>query len=125
MSPTNEQVEQSLERVLQSAFFKNADRQSRFLRHVVEKPLRGDDSALREIAIGFEVYDRRETYDPKEDPIVRVEASRLRSRLREYYETAVAEETIRIDIPKGSYVPTFAWRETIREAETPAVATPI
>jgi adenylate cyclase len=125
MPPTHEQVEQSLERVLQSPLFKNADRQSRFLRHVVEKHLRGDDSALREIAIGFEVYDRRETYDPKEDPIVRVEASRLRSRLREYYETAVAEETIRIDIPKGSYVPTFAWRETVREAETPAVATPI
>jgi TolB-like protein len=125
MSPTNEQVEQSLERVLQSAFFKNADRQSRFLRHVVEKHLRGDDSALREIAIGFEVYDRRETYDPKEDPIVRVEASRLRSRLREYYETAVAEETIRIDIPKGSYVPTFAWRQAVLGAETPAVATPI
>src|SRR5258708_29532179 len=90
ISPTNEQVEESLERVLQSALFKNAERQSRFLRHVVERHLRGDDSALREIAIGFEVYDRRETYDPKGDPIGRGGASRVRSRAREEYETAVA-----------------------------------
>lgn len=115
MPPTNEHVAKSLERVLESPLFKNADRQSRFLRHVVEKHLNGEDGSLREIAIGLEVYDRRETYDPKEDPIVRVEASRLRARLREYYETADAGDSVRIDIPKGSYVPTFAWRGPVDE----------
>jgi TolB-like protein len=115
MSPTNEHIAKSLERVLESPLFKNADRQSRFLRHVVEKHLNGEDGSLREIAIGLEVYDRRETYDPKEDPIVRVEASRLRARLREYYETADADDSVRIDIPKGSYVPTFTWRGPVHK----------
>lgn len=110
MSPPNELVTESLERVLRSSLFKKADRQSRFLRHVVRKHLEGDDDSLREISIGFEVYERPDSYDPKLDPIVRVEASRLRSRLREYYETAGTEDPVRIDIPKGAYVPTFELR---------------
>ena len=117
MPPPDELISESLDRVLQSALFKKADRQSRFLRHIVRKHLDGDDDALREISIGFEVYGRPDTYDPKADPIVRVEASRLRSRLREYYETAGAEDQVRIDIPKGGYVPTFEWR--VAPAESP------
>src|SRR6266496_4506556 len=117
MSPPNELVTESLERALRSALFKKADRQSRFLSHVVRKHLDGDDASLREISIGFEVYERPDTYDPKLDPIVRVEASRLRSRLREYYETAGAEDRVRIDIPKGGYVPTFQLRAQAPEAE--------
>jgi serine/threonine-protein kinase len=52
------------------------------------------------------VYDRRTDYDPRTDPIVRVEAARLRARLREYYEVTPPER-VRIDIPKGRYVPLF------------------
>src|SRR3954454_24178008 len=101
MLPSHELVAQALERVLQSALFKKADRQSRFLRYVVEKQLADDTAALREISIGLDVYHRRDDYDPKSDPIVRVEASRLRARLREYYELAGAADEVRIDIPKG------------------------
>jgi TolB-like protein len=125
----NDATSDSLNRVLRSPLFKNAERQSRFLRHIVEKHLAGDDSSLRETSIGLEVYDRPASYDPKTDPIVRVEASRLRSRLREYYDTEGAEDAIRIDIPKGSYVPTFERRvalpapvpETVAELAPTAV----
>jgi hypothetical protein len=54
MSPSNELVTEPLERILRSVLFKKADRQSRFLRHVVRKHLEGDDGSLREISIGFE-----------------------------------------------------------------------
>jgi TolB-like protein len=100
-------VPQALERILASPLFSRADRQSRFLRYVVQKGLAGDEAALRETVIGLEVYERPATYDPKTDPIVRVEAARLRGRLREYYEGAGADDPIRIQLPKGSYVPTF------------------
>jgi len=123
MSPTNEHIVKGLERVLASSLFKKADRQSRFLRHVVERHLAGDDDSLREMPIGLEVYERQASYDPKTDPIVRVEAARLRSRLREYYESEGASDPLRIDIPKGSYVPAFEWRgeepEVVKEPPPP------
>lgn len=118
---------------MQSSLFKKADRQSRFLRYVVEKHLSGDASEIAELSIGLDVYDRPPAYDPRTDPIVRVEASRLRSRLREYYEVFGADDAIRIDIPKGSYVPTFERRvanvtqpvlEAVPEAPLEAVAAP-
>src|SRR5271165_3068076 len=120
MSPTPELVMRALERVLASPLFARADRQSRFLRHVVEKKLAGDDEALREMAIGLEVYGRPASYDPKVDPIVRVEAARLRGRLREYYETAEADDGIVIRLPKGSYAPTFEHRVALEPVAEPA-----
>ena len=110
MPPAAEQITQELERILASPLFSRADRQSRFLRYVVQKRLAGDDESLRETVIGLEVYERPATYDPKTDPIVRVEAARLRGRLREYYETAGPDTPVRIQLPKGSYVPSFEWR---------------
>jgi serine/threonine-protein kinase len=78
---------------------------SRFLRFVVERVLTGRAGELKEYAIGVEVFDRRPDYDPRVDPVVRVEARRLRSKLETYYEQAPDE--LRIQLPKGSYVPVF------------------
>jgi TolB-like protein len=110
MIPGAEPVTLALERILASPLFSRADRQSRFLRYVVQKGLAGEDESLRETVIGVEVYERPATYDPKTDPIVRVEAARLRGRLREYYEAEGAGDPVRIQLPKGSYVPSFEWR---------------
>jgi len=63
-------------------------------------------ATIKEFDIAIAVYDRRADYDPRTDPIVRVEAARLRARLREYYEVTPPER-VRIDIPKGQYVPQF------------------
>ena len=97
----------SLERALESTPFATADRLRRFLRYIVEKSLSGQPEALREYSIGVEVYGRKPDFDPRVDAIVRVEASRLRNKLREYYDAAGSRDSIRIELPKGAYVPLF------------------
>jgi adenylate cyclase len=99
-------VNQHLAQALNSPLFRNAERQSRFLRFVVDAALQTPQPTVKEFDIAIAVYDRRADYDPRTDPIVRVEAARLRARLREYYEVAPPDR-IRIDIPKGQYVPLF------------------
>jgi TolB-like protein/Tfp pilus assembly protein PilF len=108
--------------------FAKGQKQGRFLSYVVEKALTGGEAALREYEIGLDVYGRGHLYDPKSDPIVRVEASRLRSKLREYYSTAGAGEPFRIELPKGRYVPQFVSASELQTAITgeqpPPVAPP-
>ena len=95
-----------LDQALSSPLFRKAERQSRFLRFVVDAALQSPEATIKEFDIGIAVYDRRTDYDPRTDPIVRVEAARLRARLREYYEMT-PPELVRIDLPKGGYVPLF------------------
>jgi TolB-like protein len=99
-------VNRHLDQALSSPLFRKAERQSRFLRFVVDAALLSPNATIKEFDIGIAVYDRRADYDPRTDPIVRVEAARLRARLREYYEVTPPER-VRIDIPKGRYVPLF------------------
>lgn len=99
-------VSHHLDQALSSPLFRKAERQSRFLRFVVDAALQSPDVPIKEFDIAVAVYDRRADYDPRTDPIVRVEAARLRARLREYYEVT-PPELVRIDIPKGQYVPLF------------------
>lgn len=117
-------VRECLQRVLDSPVFSRASRQSAFLRHVVENGLTGNLEALKEYQIGLSVYGRGASYDTRADPIVRVEASRLRSKLREYYETAGSDDPVRFEVPKGSYVPVFHWREAAAEDVAEAAAAP-
>jgi adenylate cyclase len=99
-------VNHHLDQALNSPLFRNAERQARFLRFVVDAALQSPPAAIKEFDIAIAVYGRRADYDPRTDPIVRVEAARLRARLREYYEVTPPER-VRIDIPKGRYVPEF------------------
>jgi adenylate cyclase len=99
-------VNHHLDQALRSPLFRKAERQSRFLRFVVDAALQSPEATIKEFDIAVAVYDRRADYDPRTDPIVRVEAARLRARLREYYELTPPDR-VRIDIPKGRYVPQF------------------
>ena len=81
-------------------------RLQRFLRLAVEHKLAGETDPLKEYTVGRDAFDRGADYDPRVDSIVRVEAQRLRRKLREYYSTASAEPVV-IRIPPGSYVPEF------------------
>lgn len=74
---------------------------------------------MKESLIGVQVYGRDASYNPKEDSIVRAEASRLRSKLRDYYDTPGAALDLRIDLPKGSYVPVFLPPPPIPETTPP------
>jgi Flp pilus assembly protein TadD len=98
-------VRRTLERILASSLFTRSEQLSRLLRYLVERHLEGCDDELKESVIGVDVFGRDPGYNPKADPIVRTEARRLRTRLTEYYEGEGQAEIIRIEIPKGGYVP--------------------
>lgn len=102
-----DEVRAALDRVLASRGFASAGRLSRLLRHSVEKTLAGEIDQLKEYSVGMEVFDRGETYDPRVDSIVRVEAGRLRSRIDEYYNGDGAGDPVRITLPRGAYVAVF------------------
>jgi len=103
----DERVREELARILASEFFKQARRQSRFLSYIVEESLAGRSGRLKGYNIGVEVFERDESFDPLSDSIVRVEAGRLRSKLREYYENNDDRGGVRIRLPKGAYAPKF------------------
>jgi serine/threonine-protein kinase len=105
-------IRKHLGSILSSSAFANSERMSRFLRFVVEKRLNGQADDLKEYAIGVEVFDRKPSYDPRVDPIVRVEARRLRSKLAAFYESEGKGSDIQIALPKGCYAPRFARRES-------------
>ena len=105
---TETEILQHLESVLASEGFASAPKLQRFLRFIVEQALRGNEGQIKESVIGFEVYQKPDGYDPRLDSTVRVEASKMRHRLDQYYGSpAGAKSVIRITIPKGSYVPRF------------------
>jgi hypothetical protein len=99
-------VRAQLDRILASETFSRSERLSDFLRYVVEETLRGDGGGLKETVIGRELYRRGADFDAATDPIVRVDARRLRDKLREYYSEST-NDPILITLPKGSYVPVF------------------
>jgi serine/threonine-protein kinase len=107
-----EQAErQQLERVLASTTFRQVDRLKRFLQFIVSEALEGRGDQLKEYVIGVQVFDKDSSFDPRADPIVRVQARRLRGRLTRYYREEGGSDPVIIDLPKGGYGPVFRRRE--------------
>jgi len=102
-----DEVQAELERILAHGVFAAAEKMKRFLRFVVQETLAGRGDRLNEALVGMEVYSGDEAFDPRLDSIVRVEAGRLRAKLREFYESQGGGGQLRIEIPKGSYKPIF------------------
>jgi hypothetical protein len=100
-------IREELSRVLQSSVFAQSDRLGRFLRFTTETTLAGAAETLKEYLIGTEVYNRDSSYHPSEDSIVRSEARRLRSKLKEYYESVGKDDPVIVCYRPGSYVPVF------------------
>jgi Tol biopolymer transport system component len=107
-------VRLQLDRILASIAFAEADRARRFLRFIVERKMEGRAAEIKESVIAVEVLGRRPEFDSKSDPIVRVEAGRLRDRLSSYYEDEGGSDPVLISLPKGRYVPEFIERR-VRE----------
>ena len=105
-----EAVRTQLDKILQSGPFAPSERMTRFLRFIVEETLAQRADQLSEYAIGVEAYDRGESFEPSTDSIVRVDARRLRAKLREYYDTAGLNDPLLIEVPKGTYSPVFVNR---------------
>jgi TolB-like protein/tetratricopeptide (TPR) repeat protein len=98
-------VRRQLEKILAHQLFRRSERMSRFLRFAVEHTLDGKAGDLKEYLIGVEVFDRRSSYDPRVDPIVRVEARRLRSKLKAYYDGDGRTDDVLIEFARGTYAP--------------------
>jgi eukaryotic-like serine/threonine-protein kinase len=113
-------VLQQLERVLSSAVFRRAERSSALLRFIVEQTLDGQAERLKEYTLGAEALGRGESFDPRTDPVVRAEASRLRTRLEQYYETTGGSDPVLLTLPKGTYVPQFGPKPAATEATASA-----
>src|SRR5260370_41783685 len=100
-----------LNRILASKAFRQADRLKRFLSFVVAETISGRSDRLKEFAVGVEVFGKDTSFDPRNDPIVRVQARRLRAQLARYYrEEGPAEERV-IERPKGGYARNFRPRQ--------------
>jgi tetratricopeptide (TPR) repeat protein len=113
MADSNE-VTAALGRILATPAFLRSPRLAQFLRFVVELRLSGRTDGPKEIEVGVQVFARGTDFDPRVDPVVRVQARLLRFKLHEYYETTGKLDPVRIDLPKGSYLPCFS-----NEASTP------
>lgn len=117
-----EVVQAALARLMATPGFAGAERMRRFIRFVVERMLAGEGETLKEYLIGVEVFDRGTTFDPRTDTIVRVEAGRLRRKLKEHYEGEGKLDPVRISLPHGSYRPVFEARGAGTGLPTVAVA---
>ncbi len=116
-----QRVRLQLDRIMASAAFADAGRASGFLRFVVERTLAGREGEIKESVIAVEVLSRPPSFDSKSDPIVRVEAGRLRDRLSSYYEAEGGADPVLIALPKGRYVPEFTERRPQEPSKSAAV----
>src|SRR5258708_32969486 len=117
---------EQLERVLASSLFQGAVRSCALLKFIVEEFLNGRIDRLKEYTIGADALGRGDSFDPRTDPIVRAEASRLRARLERYYAAEGQADPLVIVLPKGSYVPKFQFLDQSRAATPmPAHASPL
>src|SRR5947207_625058 len=111
--PTVNCIALELETILGSRVFARAERSVRFLRFVTEMTLAGKAGELKETVIGVSVFGRKPDYDPRIDPIVRMEAAKLRTRLESYYSKEGSVDPVVIQLPKGGYGPVFRSKDEV------------
>ena len=105
-NPPAADVRAELDRILASDIFTRSERLSAYLKFIVERTLAGEGDTLKEQVLAIELYGKTADFNTAADPIVRVDARRLRDRLREYYASAPPGDLV-ISVPKGSYTPAF------------------
>ena len=117
-TPSSDDIRAQLEAILRSEEFVSARRLQDFLRYIIEKTLRDEQTKIKQFTIAIDVYDRPPSFEPKSDPLIRIEARRLRRALARYYENN-ADASVLIEIPRGSYVPRFTSNDTSGKDESP------
>jgi len=110
-APSEREVRDQIERITSSLAFRTSDRLKHFLTFVSSQALQGKGDNLKEYAVGVQVFSRETAFDPRTDPVVRVQARRLRARLERYYREEGQNDGIVIDLPKGGYAPVFRRRQ--------------
>ena len=122
--PNADDVLEELERILASGDFDASPRSRGFLRFVVEETLAGREDGLTQDAIATHVFRRKDDFDPTVDPIVRIQAGRLRRSLERYYLLEGGDDRVRIELPRGSYVPVLRWTDPGEESPKGAARSP-
>jgi len=107
-------------RLLTDSRFQSPERNRNFLRFIATEFFEGRAEAIKAYAIAVDVFGRPANFDPSVDPIVRIEATRLRAALTQYYDAHGSDTGIRVDLPRGRYVPVFT-RMVPNDMPTPAV----
>jgi hypothetical protein len=111
--PAASEVWSALDRIGKSRTLRRAEKLINLLNFLVETTLCGNAHYLKETTVGVSVFGRPPDYDPKTDTIVRSQAWRLRAKLRDYYATEGANDSVIIDIAKGQYAATFSLRSPV------------
>ncbi|HXT68640.1 MAG TPA: tetratricopeptide repeat protein [Vicinamibacterales bacterium] len=121
-TPTEREIRDQIERIASSAAFRPSDRLKHFITFVASQALAGKGDNLKEYAVGVQVFGRESSFDPRTDPVVRVQARRLRARLERYYKEEGQNDQILVDMPKGGYAPVFHRRDVdaVGLAQAPA-----
>ena len=109
-------VRDQLDRILKSGPFQQSQRRQGFLEYIVTETLAGRGDRIKGYSIATVVFNRPATFDANVDPVVRMEAGRLRDRLREFYDTDGRGDAVLIELPKGSYTPTIKFRQVAEPA---------
>src|SRR2546423_8245607 len=109
--PNADEVRAALGHMAASEAFRGSPQLVAFLRYVVEATLRGKQDRIKGYTIAVEALGRPDNFNPQHDPIVRVEATRLRRALQRYYSNGGGTNAVQIDLPLGSYVPVFQRRD--------------
>ncbi len=105
--PSREAIEKQMLRIQASSDFHATDQQREFFQFVVLETFAGRSHEIKGYTVATHVFGRKADFDPTYDPIVSIQANKLRRALERYYLTAGKHDSVRIDIPKGAYVPTF------------------
>src|SRR5271157_2031640 len=107
-----------IQRILESELFRASELQRRLLKYLADKSLSGEADQLKEYTIGVEGLGKPESYDPRHDSSVRLQASKLRQKILEYYLTQGQADHVHIDFPRGRFKLVFTSREAAL-SETP------
>jgi hypothetical protein len=112
-NPATDEIRAGVERILASRTFGPRASIHTLLVYLLERSLDASTPPPKEYTIGVEAFGRPESYDPQQDPYVRVQAGRLRNKLEEYYRTEGAEDPLLVELPKRQFRLQFSHKETI------------
>ncbi|MEM8540156.1 MAG: hypothetical protein AAGF25_04295 [Pseudomonadota bacterium] len=112
---TSAEIKDALERVLGSKSFVRSARARELLRYLVEEEQAGNGGLLKGFSIAQDVFGKDDEFDPSTDAVVRVQAGRLRENLAAYYGSDGAQDPVKIEIPRGTYIPTYETGQSIAD----------
>ncbi|MEM8653074.1 MAG: hypothetical protein AAGF54_21315, partial [Pseudomonadota bacterium] len=120
----NSEIIAALDKIILSSSLSISPQSSSFLRYIVEQKLKGNEQQIKAYTVAIDALGKDETFDSSTNPLVRVQAVKLRKTLELYYATHGSEDELRIEIPKGTYVPEFIENKKAGHEATGALLRP-